>query len=65
MTRLSHKTKGQGVVEYAGALVIAAVTISGILLAGPESLGSVFSDTMTTVGNYLHASIPGATGGDG
>lgn len=63
MRILSQKTKGQGIVEYAGALVVAAVTISGILLAGPEALGSIFSDTMTTVGNYLQAGIP--SGGDG
>ncbi len=61
----TRKHKGQGVVEYAGALVVAAVLVSGVLLAGPTGLGDTFTSIMTDVGNYLTGQVPGAGGGEG
>ncbi|WMU93223.1 hypothetical protein EMOOHJMP_00028 [Microcystis phage MaAM05] len=41
--------KGQGVIEYAGALVIAAAIVAGVLLIGPQGLKDLFTTILDTV----------------
>jgi hypothetical protein len=43
------KRKGQGVVEYAGALVIGAVIVSAALAVGPTMVTNIFSQIQTAV----------------
>jgi Flp pilus assembly pilin Flp len=45
---MNKKAKGQGVVEYAGALVIGAVIVATALAAGPTAINGVFT---TLTGN--------------
>jgi Flp pilus assembly pilin Flp len=47
------KQKGQGVVEYAGALVIAAVVVASVLAVGPGALAGMFQDITTKISNYF------------
>ncbi len=47
------KAKGQGVIEYAGALVIAAVIVSLVLAAGPTGIQTVFTDILTAVSAFF------------
>ncbi len=42
------KRKGQGVVEYAGALVIAAALVSLALFVVPDEIASLLNDINTT-----------------
>ncbi len=51
--------KGQGVIEYAGALVIAAVLVSGVLAFGTEGITNLFTNILDSVGTYFSAQIPG------
>ncbi|WP_373532084.1 hypothetical protein [Vampirovibrio sp.] len=48
---LSNKKarKGQGVIEYAGALVIAAAIVAGVLLIGPQGIETLFTEILTSV----------------
>ncbi len=45
----TKKNKGQGVIEYAGALVIAAVLVAAVLAIGPDGIGQLFQNIMDTV----------------
>jgi hypothetical protein len=74
MTRRKIKTmmnkknakKGQGVVEYAGALVIAAVIVATVLATGPAGMGTMFNGVITTISNYFNGlTITAPTGGTG
>jgi hypothetical protein len=54
---LNKKKKGQGVVEYAGALVIAALIVVAVIAAGPDNLAAMFNavigDVQTTMTGQL------------
>jgi Flp pilus assembly pilin Flp len=45
----AKKRKGQGVVEYAGALVIAAVIVGTALAFGPDMIDTIFTQVQTQV----------------
>lgn len=47
------KSKGQGVIEYAGALVIAAVLVSVVLAVGPTQMREIFTQIFDTVSTML------------
>lgn len=49
--------RGQGVIEYAGALVIAAVIIAAGIIVVPPSFASLISTICTNVGTYLNGEI--------
>jgi hypothetical protein len=51
-------TKGQGVIEYAGALVIAAVLVSATLAIGPTGITNLFTDIMNSVQSYFTGQLP-------
>jgi hypothetical protein len=46
---LQKKQKGQGVIEYAGALVIAAVLVAAVLAIGPDAIAQMFQDVVDFV----------------
>jgi hypothetical protein len=41
--------KGQGMVEYAGALLVATAIVVGLIATAPGLLDTLFSDTVTKV----------------
>ncbi len=47
MTRLYVKAKtkkpGQGVIEYAGAMIVAALIVAAVLLVGQEGMTNVYN----------------------
>jgi hypothetical protein len=50
--------KGQGVIEYAGALVIAAALVAAVLTIGPTNIATLFTDIMTKVSTYMTGKLP-------
>lgn len=50
--------KGQGVIEYAGALVIAAVLVAAVLVIGPDGIKSLFTDILNSVQSYFKSKLP-------
>ncbi len=54
---LAKKKKGQGVIEYAGALVIAAVLVATVLAVGPDGITTLFNDIMSSVQTYFSDSL--------
>jgi Flp pilus assembly pilin Flp len=45
----NKKQKGQGVVEYAGALVIAAIIVTTVIVTGPDNLSAMFDAVIADV----------------
>lgn len=58
MMNMKKAVKGQGVVEYAGALVVAAVIVGGIIALGPDGIANIFNSILTSVSAYFTASLP-------
>ncbi len=50
--------KGQGVVEYAGAIVIAVIVVSGGLVVVPPAFSAMFSTIDTSVQAFLTNAMP-------
>lgn len=50
--------KGQGVIEYAGALVIAAVLVAAVIGVGPDALTNLFTQILTSVQSYFTSKMP-------
>ena len=55
---LKKASKGQGVVEYAGALVVAAIVVGAIILVGPAGIENIFNTILTNVSTFLTNSLP-------
>jgi Flp pilus assembly pilin Flp len=47
--RFLKSKKGQGIVEYAGALVVAALIVGAVVTAGPSNLASMFNAVIASV----------------
>jgi hypothetical protein len=56
----STRAKGQGVIEYAGALVIAAVLVAAVLAVGPEGISTLFGDILSSVQSYFTGQLEGS-----
>jgi hypothetical protein len=54
----TKKQKGQGVIEYAGALVIAAVLVAAVLAIGPDGITTLFTDILNSVQDYFTGQLP-------
>lgn len=50
---LKSKKPGQGVVEYAGALVIAALIVGAVLLVGVNGMQTAFQSVIDAISAYL------------
>lgn len=50
--------KGQGVIEYAGALVIAAVLVAAVINIGPDAISGLFTDILDSVKSFFHGKVP-------
>ncbi len=42
-------SSGQGIIEYAGALVVATLIVSGMMTIGPDGMAGVFMTVVETV----------------
>lgn len=51
--KLRRKHKGQGVVEYSGALVIAVAVVLAGLIVAPPNLSEMFETIYTSMGTML------------
>jgi Flp pilus assembly pilin Flp len=56
-TRASQKAKGQGVVEYAGALVVAALVVAAVIGLGPTAISEAFTSIMTSITKTLTSKL--------
>lgn len=45
--------KGQGMVEYAGALLVATAIVVGLIATAPGLLNTLFTNTLTSVSTQL------------
>lgn len=54
----TRKNKGQGVIEYAGALVIAAVLVAAVIGVGPDAIKLLFTNLLTSVQSYFTNKMP-------
>lgn len=59
MKKLLKKSKGQGVIEYAGALVIAAALVAAVITVGPSGISTLFGDILNSVQSYFTGQLPG------
>jgi hypothetical protein len=50
---IATKKRGQGVVEYAGALVIAALIVGAVLTVGQTGMQTAFQAVITAIQTYL------------
>ena len=58
MKMMKKSKKGQGVIEYAGALVIAAVLVAAVLAVGPDGIETLFTDILTSVSGFFEGQVP-------
>jgi hypothetical protein len=58
LRKIDRAQKGQGVIEYAGALVIAAVLVAAVLAIGPNGISTLFTTILTSVQTYLTGQLP-------
>lgn len=56
------KSKGQGVIEYAGALVIAAVLVATVLAVGPQGIEDLFNNILDAVQTFFDDQLAGGLG---
>jgi len=50
---LSASRRGQGIVEYAGALVVGAVTVSVVLAVAPGNMSGLFMNVLNTIQTFF------------
>jgi hypothetical protein len=59
MPQPRQKAHGQGVVEYAGALVTGAVIISAAIAVGPPAMQQVFTDIRSVIDVMFTSTVTG------
>ena len=47
------KQKGQGVIEYAGAMIVAALIVAAVLTIGQSGMSNVYNSIFNGVQNYF------------
>lgn len=60
--KAKNAKKGQGVIEYAGALVIAAVLVAAVIAVGPSGIEELFGTILTSVTTQFTQELPGGAG---
>jgi Flp pilus assembly pilin Flp len=58
MLKCRRAKKGQGVIEYAGALVIAAVLVAAVINLGPDAIKGLFTDILDKVQSFFTSKMP-------
>lgn len=49
--------KGQGIIEYAGALIIAAVLVATVLVTGPQGISTLFTDIIAAAADMINTNL--------
>ena len=52
------KFKGQGVIEYAGALVVAAIIVAAGIIVVPPNFAALIDTIYTTMATFLTGQMP-------
>lgn len=60
---LRKAERGQGVIEYAGALVIAAVLVATVLAVGPQGIQTLFNSILTSVQSFFQGQLSSSLSG--
>jgi Flp pilus assembly pilin Flp len=47
------KKRGQGVIEYAGAMIVAALIVAAVLVVGTQGMGTVYNTLFDNVQNFF------------
>ena len=55
---IKRKHRGQGLVEYCGALVVATVLVAVVMGTGTDRMVGLFSTVVTATGNMIQSYIP-------
>jgi hypothetical protein len=50
---LKNKKRGQGVIEYAGAMIVAALIVAAVLVIGREGMGRVYTQIFGGVEGFF------------
>lgn len=51
--RLTSKKEGQGVIEYAGAMIVAALIVAAVLVIGQTGMTNVYNSIFTGVEGFF------------
>lgn len=54
---MKQAKKGQGVVEYAGALVVAAVIVSAAIAFAPATLSGMFETILGSIETFFNGEV--------
>jgi hypothetical protein len=57
-TRTTRLSKGQGVVEYAGALVIAVMIVAAGIIIVPPNFAALINTICTNMASFLAGQLP-------
>lgn len=58
MALAGKRRRGQGTLEYAGALVIAVVVVSSALALAPSNLSTMYNKILGNVASSIVAKVP-------
>jgi hypothetical protein len=50
---LNRKKEGQGVIEYAGAMIVAALIVAAVLVIGQAGMGNVYNTIFSGVEGFF------------
>jgi Flp pilus assembly pilin Flp len=53
LKRLVSKKSGQGVIEYAGAMIVAALIVAAVLVIGQDGMGNVYNSIFSGVEDFF------------
>lgn len=55
----ANKEEGQGVVEYAGAMIVAALIVAAVLLVGRAGMTQVYNTLFTALNRFFTTNTAG------
>lgn len=53
----NRKARGQGVIEYAGALVVASCLVAAVIAVGPQGISNLFTNILTQVQTFFTSKV--------
>ncbi len=53
INKLMSKKAGQGVIEYAGAMIVAALIVAAVLVIGQQGMGNVYNSIFGGVQSFF------------
>ena len=58
MNEWQTRVPGQGVMEYAGGIVLATLVVGGVILLGPEGTDELYETIVQSTFNFFLNSLP-------